>query len=75
METIKQLYNAIVQSVESLNPLKQSIIAFSMWIIAHLSHATAIIAFLVLLFNFKIVYYKSKNEKLKYEKECKGLKK
>jgi len=69
MEKFKQSYIALKQIFESFTPAEQAVVGFFTWLASHINTGTAIVALVVLLFNLKVVYYKGKNEQLKYEKE------
>ena len=62
------------QIFEPLKPMTQTILAVLMAVISHLGLITSIVALFVLLFQLKVLYYKSKREKIAYDKECTGVK-
>ncbi|RLB94630.1 MAG: hypothetical protein DRH26_00750 [Deltaproteobacteria bacterium] len=84
MERIRIVSSTIEEALESLPPWVQCVLAPVMAVISHLGTLTAIFAFIIILFQLKVVYINGKikdNElrvkktelKLKllqYEKEC-----
>ncbi len=59
------------QILESLRPLTQMLITCFMGCIAHLGMITSVVALVVLLFQFKVVYYNGKLKQIEYDKERK----
>ena len=62
----------IEQVFESLRPATQLAFTFLTWLFGNLNTITAVLAFVVLLFQLKVVYYNGKLKKIKYGKECSG---
>ncbi len=60
------------QIFESFKPLTQFFITCLMGLIGHLGLVTSIVALVVLLFQFKVVYYNGKIKKLEFKKKEKG---
>lgn len=63
---------ALEQIFESFRPITQFSITCAMGVLANLDKVASVVALIVLLFQFKVVYYNGKIKKMKYEKECKG---
>ena len=63
MKLLEQLF-------DSLRPWVQFCVTCAMTWLAHLDVIASIVALVVLLFQFKVVYYRGKLERLKYNKEC-----
>jgi len=51
-------------------PGEQIIIAWSMWLFAHINLATGVIAFFVVAYQLKASFFKSKLAKVQYNKAC-----
>ena len=62
---------------EAVEPMFPSIAAFFAtaisWFTAHVSTLTAVVFFVIVLFNLKLVYYRAKNEKEKNDRYNKKL--
>jgi len=67
-ESARHSYDIIKNIFESFTFLQQFFVAIATYAISHLHIATGIVAFFVLLFNLKIVYFRSKKEELEYKK-------
>ncbi len=59
------------QFFDSFKPITQFCITCLMGLVAHLGLITSIVALVVLLFQFKVVYYNGKLKKIKYDKASK----
>jgi len=71
MELIKQFGKTLGQVLESLSSFTQFCLAGIMGLLAHLDVVASVVALLVLLFQFKVVYYNGKLKKIEYNKEKK----
>ncbi|MCP4673400.1 MAG: hypothetical protein GY857_19090 [Desulfobacula sp.] len=60
------------QIFESFKPVTQFIITCLMGVIGHLGIITSIVALVVLIFQFKVVYYNGKLKKLEFDKKENG---
>lgn len=72
MERMKQGYSWIKDLFESLSFFENAMVAFGAWLVAHINVCTGIVAFIVVLFQLRVVYYNGKLKKKQYENECKG---
>ena len=63
--------DAIKKALEGLGPWGQSACAGCCWLVGNINILTGFIAFFVVAYQLKTSYFKSKMEKLKYDKMAK----
>jgi len=75
MDTVKFLSGLLDKKFDSLSPFPQSVVAFFLALISHFDVVASVLAVIVLLFQLKASFYKSKREKSAFDRECRGPKK
>ena len=78
MKTIKLFGGILEQILESLKPAGHFLLTLAMGIFAHLDIIASLLAVVVLLFQFKVVFFNGKVKemelklkRMEYNKECK----
>lgn len=62
MKTLDQIF-------ESFRPVTQFFITCAMGAMAHVDKVASVVALIVLLFQFRVVYYNGKLKKIEYDRE------
>lgn len=62
--------DALKKAIGESGPWEQTLIAWGMWVVSHINLATGLMAFLVVAYQLKTSFYKSKLARVQYDKAC-----